>query len=77
MVGGAVVEVGVVEVEALVVDRGVLEDVAAGAALVEDEGAGLALDEVLALEPHAEVARPAQRAVVPSGLEEPVDAAGQ
>ena len=73
----SVVEVPVVEGQALGGQAGVLEGVGAVPALVDDEGAGLVLQQVRGTQPGAQPLRAAPGAVVPAGLVEPVGALGE
>src|SRR5205085_2632534 len=67
----AVIEVAVVELQALEGQPRVLEDMAAGAAPGQGELSGLALDQIAHPDPDRQVARGAPRAGVALGLEEP------
>ena len=77
LAAGAVVEVAVVEVEALGGEPRVLEHVPARAALLQRELARLALEQVVAVDLHRQVGRRRTTGSRPAGLEEAVDAVGQ
>ena len=70
----AVVEVAVVEVEAVEGEAGVLEDMPAAAALFEGEAAGLALEQIGHADAYGELGGAAPGAVGAARLEEPLGA---